>query len=134
MSYGVGVKNMRYDTRELFQSFIHTFKDEDGHTIYWNRVKSMPVHRETSLVVDFQDLVNFNDIFERTARKKPIALQNDLNSALVSVLMLEDSGYVRDRVLEAFHLLEKPAYQHENLEYVKERALEIFQVHIMEME
>jgi replicative DNA helicase Mcm len=81
---------------ERIEEFIRTFKDENGNTIYWSRVQQMPIYEETSLVVDFQDLVTFDNIFYEKASEDPNGLIASLNDALLSVLKSEDEKYVED--------------------------------------
>ncbi|MHA2063918.1 MAG: hypothetical protein ACXABY_05985, partial [Candidatus Thorarchaeota archaeon] len=49
--------------QERFEEFVRTYKDEQGSTVYWSRVQQMSIDDESSLVVDFQDLIGFDIVF-----------------------------------------------------------------------
>ncbi len=83
---------------ERLEEFIRTYKDESGNTKYWSRVQQMSIYEETSLAVDFQDLVTFDNIFYEKASEKPTDLLSSLNDALLSILRSEDEKYVEDTI------------------------------------
>jgi replicative DNA helicase Mcm len=80
------------------EEFIRTYKDEDGNTVYWSRVQQMPIYEETSLVVDFQELVTFDNIFYEKAIENPTGLLSNFNDALLSIIRSEDDKYVEDTI------------------------------------
>ena len=88
---------MSSDTDRL-EEFIRTYKDEDGNTVYWSRVQQMPIYEETSLVVDFQELVTFDNIFYEKAIENPTGLLSNFNDALLSIIRSEDDKYVEDTI------------------------------------
>jgi replicative DNA helicase Mcm len=80
--------------QERFEEFLRTFKDEQGNTPYWSRIQNMSINDETSLVIDFQDLMSFDTVFIALASEDPISFLNMMDNALVSTLRIEDPDYV----------------------------------------
>ncbi|MFX1262037.1 MAG: minichromosome maintenance protein MCM [Promethearchaeota archaeon] len=77
-----------------FEEFIRTFKDENGKPIYWSRVQEMSVDGETSLVIDFEDLISFDNEFTADATEDPESFLKNAHNALVTILKIEDPKYV----------------------------------------
>lgn len=82
------------ESQERFEEFLRTYKDEQGDTIYWTRVKQMPINEETSLFIDYQELVSFDLAFSVLATDDPMKFIQILNEALVAVLQLQAPDYV----------------------------------------
>ncbi len=82
------------ESQERFEEFLRTYKDEQGDTIYWTRVKQMPINEETSLFIDYQELVSFDLAFSVLATDDPVKFIQILNDALVAVLQLQAPDYV----------------------------------------
>jgi replicative DNA helicase Mcm len=80
--------------QERFEEFLRTFKDEQGNTPYWSRIQNMSINDETSLVIDFQDLMSFDTVFIALASEDPISFLNMMDDALASTLRIEDPDYV----------------------------------------
>ncbi len=81
---------------ERFEEFILTYKDEQGNPIYWSRIQQMSLNEETSLSVDFQDLMTFDNVFMTLASEKPDEFLKMADSVLVSILRREDPDYVEN--------------------------------------
>jgi len=82
------------ESQERFEEFLRTYKDEQGDTIYWTRVKQMPINEETSLFIDYQELVSFDLAFSVLATDDPVKFTQILNDALIAVLQLQAPDYV----------------------------------------
>ncbi len=80
--------------QEKFEEFLRTYKNEQGILVYWSRLQQMSIDDETSLAVDFQDLVSFDRVFTILATEDPMQFLNVLSKALVGVLHVEDPEYV----------------------------------------
>jgi len=87
-----------YDEQERFEEFLRTFKDEQGSSTYWTRVQQMSINDEVSLTVDFQDLTSFDNVFMAIAAEDPKRFLDMVNSALISVLRIEDPDYVNSLI------------------------------------
>ncbi|MHA1958861.1 MAG: minichromosome maintenance protein MCM [Candidatus Thorarchaeota archaeon] len=80
--------------QERFEEFLRTFKDEQGNLAYWPRIQQLSLNAETSLTVDFQDLITFDNVFIVEAADEPSKFLQMANRALISVLRIEDPDYV----------------------------------------
>jgi replicative DNA helicase Mcm len=83
------------ESEERFEEFLRTYKDDQGNLIYWTRVQQMSINDETSISIDYQDLISFDNVFLTSATKNPQKFIDTANAALVSVLRLEDPDYVK---------------------------------------
>ena len=83
-----------YDEQERFEEFLRTYKDDLGTSTYWTRVQQMSINDEISLTVDFQDLTSFDNVFIALAAEDPKRFLDMVNSALISVLRVEDPDYI----------------------------------------
>ncbi|MHA1576364.1 MAG: minichromosome maintenance protein MCM [Candidatus Thorarchaeota archaeon] len=82
------------ESQERFEEFLRTYKDDEGSLTYWTRVQQMSLNDETSLIIDFQDLISFDNVFIALASETPSKFIETVNSALVAVLRVEDPDYV----------------------------------------
>ncbi|MFW9845716.1 MAG: minichromosome maintenance protein MCM [Candidatus Thorarchaeota archaeon] len=80
--------------QERFEEFIRTYKDEQGSPVYWSRVQQMSIDDESSLVVDFQELIGFDNVFMALATEDPHSFLRMAHNALISILRIEDPDYV----------------------------------------
>ncbi len=80
--------------QERFEEFLRTYKDEHGTKVYWPKCQQMSLNDETSLLVDFQDLVSFDNVFAVLASENPQKFLADASSALLSILGTDDPDYV----------------------------------------
>ncbi len=80
--------------QERFEEFLRTYKDEHGNLTYWPKCQQMSLNDETSLVVDFQDLVSFDNMFAVLAAEDPGSFLSVASNALLSILRIEDPEYV----------------------------------------
>jgi rRNA maturation protein Nop10 len=96
--------------QERFEEFLRTYMNEQGRLVYWSRLQQMSINDETSLAVDFQDLVSFDRVFTILATEDPVQFLNMLNKALVSVLRTKDPHYVDtvDTSLLKIHIINYP--------------------------
>ncbi len=84
------------DLQERIEEFLRGFKDEEGNLVYLPRIQAMSLDRMTSLTVDFQDLVTFDNVFLDVANKDPSTFLRAGTNALLAILELEDPDYVDD--------------------------------------
>jgi replicative DNA helicase Mcm len=82
------------ESQERLEEFLRTYKDDQGALTYWTRIQQMSINDETSLSIDFQDLIGFDNVFLTLAAENPQKFLDTINSALVSVLRVEDPDYV----------------------------------------
>ena len=82
------------ESQERFEEFLRTYKDDQGSLTYWTRVQQMSINDETSIRIDFQDLISFDNVFMALASETPAKFIETINSALVAVLRVEDPDYV----------------------------------------
>ncbi len=80
--------------QERFEEFLRTYKDETGGLIYWSRIQQMSIDDEISLVIDFQDLISFDNVFLAIASENPQFFLQMADTALQSILRIEDPDYV----------------------------------------
>ncbi len=82
------------ESQERFEEFLRTYKDDQGNLTYWTRVQQMSINDETSIPVDYQELISFDNVFLTLASENPQRFIDIVNAALVSVLRVEDPDYV----------------------------------------
>ena len=82
------------ESQERFEEFLRTYKDDQGTLTYWTRVQQMSINDETSVSIDFQDLISFDNVFMTLAAEDPLKFIETVNDALVAVLRVEDPDYV----------------------------------------
>jgi len=86
---------LSYDeSQERFEEFLRTYKDDQGNLTYWTRVQQMSINDETSIPIDYQELISFDNVFLTLAAENPQKFIDIVNAALVSVLRVEDPDYV----------------------------------------
>ncbi len=89
---------------ERIESFLKEFKDPQGNAVYRSRIRSMSLYQETSLVVDFQDLLSFDNAFLVDAKDAPDELLEAANHALIALLRIEDNEYIERLGPDRFRL------------------------------
>ncbi len=82
------------ESQERFEEFLRTYKDDQGILHYWTRLQQMSINDETSLFIDFQDLISFDNVFLALAAENPSKFIDTVNNALIAVLRVEDPDYV----------------------------------------
>ena len=82
------------ESQERFEEFLRTYKDDEGVLTYWTKVQQMSINDETSVSIDFQDLIAFDNVFMALAAENPSKFIEIVNNALVAVLRVEDPDYV----------------------------------------
>ena len=99
--------------QERFEEFLRTYKDEQGNTSYWTKIQRFSIDEATSLSVDFQDLMTFDNVVFRTlAKDDPQQFLNTLDGVLRSVLISEDRDYMEsiDKSLIKVRIINYPNY------------------------
>lgn len=106
------------DVKDRLIEFLKTYKDEQGKTIYWDKVQAMPEREQVALTVDFEHLVTEDPIFVTDASKNPIMFLKQADEALVSVMRTDNAEYVEslDKGLIKLRFTNHP-------DYVKLRAI-----------
>ncbi|MCJ7817514.1 MAG: hypothetical protein MUP60_01580, partial [Candidatus Thorarchaeota archaeon] len=82
------------ESQERFEEFLRTYKDDQGTLTYWTRVQQMSINDETSLSINFQDLISFDNVFLSLAAEDPTKFFETVNNALIAVLRVEDPDYI----------------------------------------
>ncbi len=82
------------DPQERIEEFLRTYKDEQGSKVYWTKIEQMSIDDRTSLTIDFQDLMTFDNEFTSLAGQNPTAFLNMASDALHSALKIADPEYV----------------------------------------
>ncbi|MFW9931162.1 MAG: minichromosome maintenance protein MCM [Candidatus Thorarchaeota archaeon] len=99
--------------QERFEEFLRTYKDEQGILSYWTKIQRFSIDEATSLRVDFQDLMTFdNVVFSTLAKDNPMQFLQTLDTVLRSVLRTEDPDYVEsvDERLIKVRIINYPNY------------------------
>lgn len=79
--------------QQRFLEFLKTFKDYDGKYKYEERIKQMIVNKKTSIVVDYEDLVNFDVKLFDALIEKPEEVLHAFSEAIKSVVQEFDEEY-----------------------------------------
>lgn len=99
--------------QERFEEFLRTYKDEQGNLSYWTKIQRFSIDEALSLVIDFQNLMTFdNVVFTTLAKDNPLQFLETLDSVLRSVLRTEDPEYVEsiDEGLIRVRIINYPNY------------------------
>jgi replicative DNA helicase Mcm len=81
-------------TQERFEEFLRTYKDDQGILTYWSKIQQISINDETSLAINFMDLTSFDNVFTALAKEDPIQFLKIADSALRSILRIEDPDYM----------------------------------------
>ncbi|MHA1238467.1 MAG: AAA family ATPase [Candidatus Odinarchaeia archaeon] len=82
------------DPVEQFQEFYKTFKTEEGHLRYRDKIRQMSITGDISLVIDFDDLLKFDAELAKKVLEEPNKYIDAASEALKKVLEIEDKEYV----------------------------------------
>lgn len=99
--------------QERFEEFLRTYKDEQGNLSYWTKIQRFSIDEALSLVIDFQNLMTFdNVVFTTLAKDNPMQFLETLDSVLRSVLRTEDPDYMEsiDEGLIRVRIINYPNY------------------------
>jgi replicative DNA helicase Mcm len=99
--------------QERFEEFLRTYKDEQGNLSYWTKIQRFSIDEALSLIIDFQNLMTFdNVVFTTLAKDNPLQFLEILDSVLRSVLRTEDPDYVDsiDEGLVRVRIINYPNY------------------------
>lgn len=99
--------------QERFEEFLRTYKDEQGNLSYWTKIQRFSIDEALSLVIDFQNLMTFdNVVFTTLAKDNPLQFLETLDSVLRSVLRTEDPDYMEsiDEGLIRVRIINYPNY------------------------
>ncbi len=81
-------------TQERFEEFLRTFKDEHGNLTYWSRIQQMSINDETSLTIDFMDLIGFDRELLNQTKENPARFLDTADNALMYIISIEDPDYL----------------------------------------
>jgi len=109
--------------QERFEEFLRTYKDEHGTLVYWPKCQQMSLNDEISLVVDFQDLVSFDNMFAVLASEDPQSFLTTASNALLSILRIEDPDYVERLDISTIKLRIINYSEHVPLRHIRSRHI-----------
>jgi len=109
--------------QERFEEFLRTYKDEHGTLVYWPKCQQMSLNDEISLVVDFQDLVSFDNMFAVLASENPQSFLTTASNALLSILRIEDPDYVERLDISTIKLRIINYSEHVPLRHIRSRHI-----------
>jgi len=89
--------------KEGFKEFLEKYMDDDGHRIYWKKLKSMIEYDKQSLLIDFMDLEIWNPTISEKLLSDPHLTLPKLLSVFKALVETEDPGYV-DRYDDLLHI------------------------------
>ncbi|MEM1629624.1 MAG: minichromosome maintenance protein MCM [Saccharolobus sp.] len=84
------------DYRELFIRFLNEVKDDKGKAKYQERLNEMIAYRRKSIIIDFSDIVSFNQELADTILNNTREILPLLESALYDYLLELDPMFQRD--------------------------------------
>ncbi|MEM3226067.1 MAG: Minichromosome maintenance protein MCM, partial [Saccharolobus sp.] len=84
------------DYRELFIRFLNEAKDDKGKAKYQERLNEMIAYRRKSIIIDFSDILSFNQELADTILNNTREILPLLESALYDYLLQLDPMFQRD--------------------------------------
>jgi len=81
------------DPQEKFENFFKSYKDEKGRFIYRKKIQQMSIEDQTSLEIDFDDLLRFDSDLAKELLETPDEILEHANNALMSIIEVEDREY-----------------------------------------
>ena len=84
----------RVDPREKFVEFFKTFEDESGFK-YRRRISQMVLEKSISLVIDFEDLLAFDEELANLLMENPALILEEAGKAIRDVMKVENAEYAR---------------------------------------
>lgn len=83
------------DYIQQFKNFIETFKSKEGLLKYYERIYQMIRMGQRSLIVDFDDLISYDQDLANDLIEKPSEVLESFNQALLEIIMRENPDYAR---------------------------------------
>lgn len=89
------------DIRERFKDFIRSFRDKSGRLKYIERLRSMILLGQRSLIIDFVDLLIYDQLLARMVIDEPIVTIKAASQAVKELVQQESREYA-EQVSEFF--------------------------------
>jgi len=86
---------------EFFTDFLKIFKDSRGEFKYRKKIARMGLEHSISLVIDFEDLLSFNENIANKLLESPREVLQAASEAIKEVLRIENPDYAKE--VEQFH-------------------------------
>ena len=89
------------------EEFLKTYKDEEGNLVYWPKIQRMSINFETSITIDYKEMVIFDQVFRTSNHTDVLSI---MEGALISVLNVENPEYIQEIGVERIeaHLIRHP--------------------------
>ncbi|MGY5852826.1 MAG: endonuclease NucS [Candidatus Thorarchaeota archaeon] len=87
--------------QEHLEEFLKTYRGTDGSLLYWPKIQVMSINDETSVTINYEHLMKFDSQILQD-NSDPQRFLETLDSALISILRLEDPNYINS--LDASHI------------------------------
>ena len=82
----------RVDPRSRFVDFLKTFEDDSGYK-YRKRISQMILEKSISLVIDFDDLLAFDEELANLLIDNPVPILEEAGKAIKDVMVVENAEY-----------------------------------------
>lgn len=80
--------------QERFEEFLKSYMNDQEDTPYWTRIQQMSIHDDTSIYVDFRDLISFDNVFLALSKEDARPFLQMAHDALRSLLRTNDPDYM----------------------------------------
>ena len=97
--------------KDLFETFLKNFKSKTGELKYRSIISKMVSDNSESLLIDFKDILQYDDQLSRQLIDDPDSILLDFNKAAFNALYSENPEYadaIRDTLQVRFHSLLDP--------------------------
>lgn len=97
--------------KDLFETFLKNFKSKTGELKYRSIISKMVSDNSESLLIDFKDILQYDDQLSRQLIDDPDSILLDFNKAAFNALYSENPEYadaIRDTLQVRFHSLIDP--------------------------
>ena len=103
---GIGeIKSIDIDVEEytqVFVNFLKTFRDKNGEFKYRKRIRRMAIEKSTSLVIDFEDLLEYDMNLATELIERPRRVIEGASNAVKIVAETEIPDFIRERYTARF--------------------------------
>lgn len=86
---------------DFFTDFFKIFKDQLGNFKYRKKIARMSIEHSISLVIDFEDILSFNEEIANKLLENPKEVLEAASEAIKEVLRIENPEYAKE--IERFH-------------------------------
>ena len=103
---GIGeIKSIDIDVEEytqVFVNFLKTFRDKNGEFKYRKRIRRMAIEKSTSLIIDFEDLLEYDMNLATELIERPRRVIEGASNAVKIVAETEIPDFIRERYTARF--------------------------------